>query len=219
MKVSRPFRVLAFAITLAIIALLYSLRAPGQTAPAAQPGPSPYWQAIAAVETFKALNLLPAWAGIEDDWRFLVSADSARRVVCLQDRGTGQRFTVTGRLERFLAGMQYDPGVFMDLWETNAQPRPRALAVDVELCWPQAGTIGRARTLGEEAFEALVHVRPSRAAPLDWATMRAAYVMGRPQAGLWCGSTRLTEPTEHPDPLVGWYSAPGGGMTRCRLYP
>jgi hypothetical protein len=178
------------------------------------PGVPPWWQAVAYIESFKGLGLLPPWAGLEDDWRFVDSADSKRKVLCLRDRGTGARWTATGDLARWIAGAQGDLGILTALWETNASPRPAPLAVDVALCWPQP--VARVPvTLGEPAYRAIVHVRPDRQAPLDWAAM-GKLVMARPPAGQPCSAARIAEPTESADPLVTWRMAPGGGLTRCR---
>ena len=201
--------------TLAAV-LVLALVLPAVASAQANTWPAPWWQAVGYIQTFKALQLLPPWADLQDDWRFLDSADSRRKVVCVRDRATGAQWTATGDLARFIAGAQGDLGILMALAETNAGPRPRALQADVDLCWPPAPTAQRFPvTLGEPVYRAIVHVRADRSAPLDWPAM-AKLTMGQAPVGAACSVQRIPEPTEHPDPVVGWHHAPGGGLTRCR---
>lgn len=210
-------RTLAPALILAA-ALAWAAPALGQQT-AASAGPAPWWQAVAAIATFKALHLLPDWAGLEDEWRFLVSTDSARQVVCIRDRATRARWTASGRLDRFIAGAQYQPDIYLDLWETNAAPRPRAPAEDVALCWPE--TVG-VTAAGEPAYYSIAcRAECGPTGQVDWsATARS--MAGAAIPGEQCGPA----PAGLPDPGGGYIwgeirrlHAPRGAIALTRCLP
>ena len=188
---------------------------------AASAGPPPWWQAVAAIATFKALHLLPEWAGLEDDWRMLVSADSQRQVVCIRDRATGARWTTSGRLDRFIAGAQYQPGIYLDLWESNAQPRPRVPPADVALCWPDTVAAGPTAA-GEPAYYSIAcRAGCGPTGQVDWgATARS--MAGASIAGEQCGPA----PAGLPPPGGGYIwgeirrlHAPRGAIALTRCLP
>ncbi len=181
----------------------------------AQSGPAPYWQAVGYLSTLKALGYLPEWAGLEDSWRFVESADGARQLVCVVDKATGARWTVTGNRERWLAGLLNPGAAFLDLWERGKPGR--ALPEDVAQCHgstPAGASLPQ--TLGGPRYRAIVHTEPSRSAPLDLTAM-AGFLLGSVEPGAYCGSPIPGETvTGNPDPAVRWHNAPGGGITLCR---